>query len=164
MILSAAVVQFDPTSPSLFCYGTLRDDRLRRIVLGRALPAGRSFKARLTDHRLHRVRNADYPMLGPLAGASVAGIVITALTAGDLARLDFFEGGEYSRRVVTVVLQGEQLLRTLAYVPRSGLARDPRPWRYESWMRAERSGMLRQARVLMAAYRGQGQPAVRETS
>jgi hypothetical protein len=58
----------------------------------------------LPDYCRHRVRNADYPGIIPQGGESVRGTYVTGLTDVDMYRLDFFEGSEYRRDKVQVVL------------------------------------------------------------
>jgi hypothetical protein len=61
----------------------------------------------LYDHCRHKVRGADYPGMIPQKGESVRGTYVTGLTDADLYRLDLFEGSEYRRDKVKVVLLGD---------------------------------------------------------
>ncbi|KAH8732063.1 hypothetical protein GQ44DRAFT_722216 [Phaeosphaeriaceae sp. PMI808] len=65
-----------------------------------------SSPALLPAHARHRVKGADYPAVIPSTegGASVRGVLVTGLSDGDVWRLDVFEGGEYVRRGVRVVV------------------------------------------------------------
>ncbi|POS75487.1 hypothetical protein DHEL01_v206115 [Diaporthe helianthi] len=58
----------------------------------------------LHGHCRRRVRGADYPGMVEDADHSVRGAVISGITAANLARLDFFEGSSYDRRVVRAKL------------------------------------------------------------
>jgi len=58
----------------------------------------------LHDYCRHRVLHADYPGIIPEKGHTVRGTYVTGLTDGDIWRLDTFEGGQYSRDKVSVVL------------------------------------------------------------
>ncbi|KFA62145.1 hypothetical protein S40285_01711 [Stachybotrys chlorohalonatus IBT 40285] len=59
----------------------------------------------LEDYCRHRVQFADYPGIIPEKGHSVRGIYATGLTDANMQKLDYFEGSEYERRQVTVVLK-----------------------------------------------------------
>lgn len=61
----------------------------------------------LYDYCRHRVRHADYPGIIPQEGESVRGTYVTGLTDADVYRLDIFEGSEYRRDTVQVVLLGD---------------------------------------------------------
>ncbi|KAF9881073.1 AIG2-like family protein [Colletotrichum karsti] len=61
----------------------------------------------LNDHTRHRVNYADYPGMIPEKGGSVLGVYATGLTDANVSKLDFFEGPEYSKKVVTVKVRGE---------------------------------------------------------
>lgn len=60
----------------------------------------------LHDHCRHRVRDADYPGVVPQNGQTVRGTYVTGLTDGDIARLDVFEGYDYTRQFVKVKVDG----------------------------------------------------------
>lgn len=95
-----------------FFYGTLMAPGvLKRVIFGdprnhsttkRPLPT--PLPALLPGHRRHRVRNCDYPAVVPEDKSSVRGTLVTGLTSGDIYRLDMFEGDDYDRRVVNVVI------------------------------------------------------------
>ena len=61
--------------------------------------------ALLHDFCRHRVRHADYPGIIKEPGHSVKGTYVTGLTDGDIYRLDFFEGDEYTREWVEVEVE-----------------------------------------------------------
>lgn len=84
-----------------FFYGTLCDADLRAIVLGR--DTGPLPVASLPDHAVHHAGDAAWPLIRPSPGAQAQGLLAADLTAADLARLAFYEGGfGYHLRAVTV--------------------------------------------------------------
>ncbi|KAJ5146404.1 uncharacterized protein N7515_000968 [Penicillium bovifimosum] len=103
----------------LFFYGTLMSPQiLHRVIHGRADPEPwqkatlHIQPAILHGYRRHRVRNADYPGITPIAettsgtenslATSVVGTLVSGLTDGDVHRLDMFEGDQYERMAVVV--------------------------------------------------------------
>lgn len=62
----------------------------------------------LPNYCRHRVRYSDYPGIIPQDGESVRGTYVAGLTDSDMNRLDYFEGAEYTRRPVQVVLLEEE--------------------------------------------------------
>lgn len=96
---------------TLFVYGTLRHPPLLRGLLGRHVTA---FDATLPGHRAAVLSDLAYPGLVVDPGASAVGAVVTVDDA-ELAVLDHFEGGEYTRTPVTVST-GEGESRAEAYL------------------------------------------------
>ncbi|KAK1826773.1 AIG2-like family-domain-containing protein [Podospora conica] len=96
-----------------FFYGTLMvRDIFHSVVYNTSKPppdivARHTFTpAVLHGYVRHRVEGAAYPGIIASAddGASVRGKYVTGLSDANLERLDFFEGGQYERRTVTVKL------------------------------------------------------------
>jgi hypothetical protein len=84
------------------CYGThdLSIDKHKA-----KLAASLSIKpAILHDYCRHRVERADYPGIVAEKGHTVRGTYVTGLTEHDIVNLDMFEGSEYRKRKVKVVL------------------------------------------------------------
>jgi hypothetical protein len=103
-------------SHTAFFYGTLMAPPvLHRVIWGSQTPPTPAHAsllhirpAILHAHRRHKVKGADYPAVLPVSSSSVRGTLVEGLTDGDIWRLDIFEGSEYERRRVKVlVLQGK---------------------------------------------------------
>lgn len=100
-------------SDTAFFYGTLMSPAvLRRVIFGQALPDSTTHRtlpapqpALLQNFQRHRVDGADYPAIIPQNGSSVRGTLVTGLTDGDWWRLDIFEGSQYKREYVKVLVQ-----------------------------------------------------------
>jgi hypothetical protein len=91
--------------------------------------------ATLHDHCRHRVRNVDYPGVTPQEGYSVRGTFVTGLTDGDIARLDMFEGNEYTRKFVQVKVDGEEEeMKAEIYMYTAGAVYlEKKEWDYEEF-------------------------------
>ncbi|RMF38858.1 MAG: NUDIX domain-containing protein [Alphaproteobacteria bacterium] len=117
----------------MFFYGTLRDPDIRRIVIGPHADDLRAEPAVLRDHALFRVKDEDYPLIRPVPGGEVAGLLVHGIGADDKARIAFFEcDGEYAPRrveVETAAGPAEALLwqdETPEYLT-------DQPWSFEAW-------------------------------
>jgi hypothetical protein len=96
-----------------FFYGTLMAPSvLRRVIFGQNLPDSTTKRplpsprpALLKDFQRHRVKNCDYPAIVSKTDAMVRGTLVTGLTEGDWWRLDVFEGDDYTREVVKVLIR-----------------------------------------------------------
>ncbi|KAI9647271.1 hypothetical protein NHQ30_003654 [Ciborinia camelliae] len=100
----------EPTIPetyNAFFYGTLMaPEVLHRVIYGSSThPSSTSLTitpALLSDYCRHRVRFADYPAIISEPGHTVRGTYVTGLTPSNMQKLDWFEGSQYERKVVTV--------------------------------------------------------------
>jgi gamma-glutamylcyclotransferase (GGCT)/AIG2-like uncharacterized protein YtfP len=134
---------------TLFVYGTLCDPDIRAAVLGRrwrgALP-GRAFAP---GHRVVYYPGRLYPALHRAAGARAIGKILCGLNERDLAVLDAFEGTEYRRAPVRVMLAG-RTVRAEAYLPNIPLGYGTRPWRLATWQaRHKGAERVREARLAL---------------
>lgn len=104
--------------PRLFVYGTLMDDDLVRRLAGRPLPWR---PAVLEGYCRTLDPSIGYPVVHPLAGASVDGRVLEEIDERTLAALDAYEGGHYRRVVVRVQTSDGGRTDAYTYVPRQPL-------------------------------------------
>lgn len=87
---------------NVFVYGSLQFPKVwRTVVRGNYNGA----PALLQGHRRSALRDAEYPGAVPDPGARIAGWVWFDIDADDVARLDAFEGDEYRRDEVVVVVE-----------------------------------------------------------
>ena len=139
------------TLSTAFFYGTLIAPAvLSRVLFGPSHASATSTTRRplhtprpalLRGYERRRVRHADYPGIIPHEGGEVKGVLVAGLTQGDVFRLDVFEGDQYARREVDVLLadgrggDGETV-RALAYVWTADLRElEAREWDYEEFRR-----------------------------
>ncbi|WP_300067184.1 NUDIX domain-containing protein [uncultured Ruegeria sp.] len=119
----------------LFLYGTLRHEPLLHRVLGRDANALSMDAAILPDHMVYAVQGQDFPMILQEARANAQGILVRGLTAEDLARLAFYEGGfDYDLEPVTVVLQDDSEASAQVFYPAPGAWIPSDPWSLQNWV------------------------------
>ncbi|HEX9859355.1 MAG TPA: NUDIX domain-containing protein [Paracoccaceae bacterium] len=83
-----------------FFYGTLCHAPLLRVVLGREVVAE---PASLPGHAVFWAEGQTFPVIVEEPGRVARGILLRDLSAADVARLDFYEGGfDYQTRDLTV--------------------------------------------------------------
>ena len=125
----------------LFVYGTLRDPDLLCAVLGRPLRAGETLAAVAPGFRATHYPNRIYPALIRAPGGSAEGLLLTGLSPFELDLLDQFEGQEYRRDIVPVMV-GEELHEAMAYLPAIPVAGDD-PWTLEHWQAVHKAAVLK---------------------
>ncbi len=125
----------------LFVYGTLRDPELLSAVLGRPLAAGEMLAAVAPGFRATHYPNRIYPALIRAPGGAAEGLLLTGLSPFELDLLDQFEGSEYRRGIVPVMV-GEELHEAQAYLPAIPVAGGD-PWLLERWQAVHKAEVLR---------------------
>ena len=126
---------------SLFAYGTLRDPEVRRLVLGRDIPADQISEATAAGQRVVFFPGRTYPALRPEAGATATGTLLVGLTPTDLERLDRFEGPEYARGPVDLIVSGAALAADV-YWPALPIPAAAADWRLADWQARYKKAFL----------------------
>lgn len=163
--------------PILFAYGTLREPRLLEGVLGHGLEGLRLVPATAPGFRTVFYPGRIYPALIEEAGAVAEGTAVAGLTGADMEILDLFEGDEYVRRELWIVLgEGEGNAvgggagdvpkptlnvskpappRAMYYRPLAPIAPDAPEWRLDDWRRQHGEAMIVAEGESAAALRAQ---------
>ena len=116
---------------TLFFYGTLRHVPLLESVLGRAADALDFDTAVLPGHAVMAARDGPYPVLMQADGSEAQGVVVRGLSDGDIARLDYYEGGfDYDLRLLTLS-DGTQ---ADVYMPDKNVRATATPWDFDQWV------------------------------
>ncbi|MCL6284253.1 NUDIX domain-containing protein [Ruegeria sp. 2012CJ41-6] len=108
---------------NLFFYGSLRHHALLEIVLDR--PAGEIdlVPARLPDHAVFAVEGQPFPMILATPGQYAPGLLVRGLSADDLARIEFYEGGfDYALAVKQIACEDGTSAQAELFFP------DPDRW------------------------------------
>jgi hypothetical protein len=85
----------DPMGLPLFFYGSLRDDLILEVVIGRPVDALDADPAWLDGYRTERAQNYTFPLLMPAPGSAAEGRLVYGLTEEDRRRIAYFEDSEY---------------------------------------------------------------------
>lgn len=137
----------------LFFYGTLRHVPLLELVMGGAADRLDISPATLPDHTVHEVQGQPFPMIQPHSGAMAAGVLVRGLTAGDLARLNYYEGGfSYDLRAMTLALDAGGTASAQVFFPEPGLWGAGALWSLDAWAAKWGALSVRAATEVMAQY------------
>ena len=134
-------------SDLLFVYGTLRDPDLLAGVLNRPLSAERMLPATAPGFAAVHYPNRIYPALVRAPGGAAEGLVLTDLRPFEKDLLDVFEGPEYHREIIPVMI-AEELHEAFAYLPAIAVPADAPPWTLVDWQ------MNHKPRVLVSERAG----------
>ncbi|MEZ5106542.1 MAG: gamma-glutamylcyclotransferase family protein [Draconibacterium sp.] len=91
---------------NLFVYGTLQ---LPSVVLKLTGKFFETDEAVLTGFKSYCVRNCDYPAIIPNREAKVSGLLLKNVDDISLQAIDYFEGNEYTKQKVTVIVAGKDI-------------------------------------------------------
>jgi hypothetical protein len=122
-----------------FFYGTLLDDELRRIVIGRDVSLS---EAILAGWRRRGVVGKHYPMLERDPTGSITGVVTETLGGGEIARLRHYEGDGYELITAGIRDRSGTDIAAEIFVPRAGTLVAAGDWNLGGWQREHRAGVL----------------------
>jgi gamma-glutamylcyclotransferase (GGCT)/AIG2-like uncharacterized protein YtfP len=125
----------------LFVYGTLRDPELLNGVLGRSRKTTGVMTAAAPGFSAVHYPGRIYPALVRRPGHAAAGLVLTDLTPFELDLLDAFEGPEYRRGIIAVIIDGE-LHEAFAYFPVATVPADAPAWTLIDWQEEHKARVL----------------------
>jgi len=135
--------------PLLFIYGTLLDDDLRQIVLGRPIE---NAPAVLNGYACKSVAGRLFPALEPQPDAQTLGAVIQGLTEPDLRAIDFYLDAALFARMPTKISLNGQIVQAVVHLPC-----DPRLLLEGDWSLSEHRALaLQVARQIMRSFDVQG--------
>ncbi len=136
----------------LFVYGSMRDEDVRALVLGRATPAVHVEAASMPGVTAVRVPGESYPYLISSEGARLPGELIHGLDEGCLDRILFFEGDEYGFVESVVERASGEWVSAMHFggvaVPEAPAV----PWSLEEWQTQEKPRFLSMAREYMMLW------------
>ncbi len=128
-------------SRPLFVYGTLRDPDVLRAVLGHPLDDIALRAASAPGIRVVYFPARTYPALLAAPASAAEGILLEHLCATDLALLDLFEGAEYVRRPLDVIVSGA-IESADVYWPAVAIPPEAPDWRFDEWVGRHKSAFL----------------------
>lgn len=125
----------------LFVYGTLQDPDILAAALGRRLDPNAFKPARAPDFGMLYYPQRVYPALVVAPGRIAMGMIVDGLDDLDIAVLDAFEGEEYRRSVIDVVIGG-RAVNAEAYLPVIDIDADGPAWSLQDWTTRHKSAVV----------------------
>jgi len=141
-----------------FFYGTLLDRDVTALVLGRRLPAQAFVPAELPGWSRWRVQGGSYPISLPDRKGSVAGAVVSGLSARDVARLAAYEGAGYRVSPLKVRIAGALTMVSVFEPIVSKLKPTTRPWDLALWQRQDKKLFVGRLMKALNGRRGYSRP------
>ena len=118
---------------SFFFFGTLQDDDLRKLVLGRSTSTEDIAKAILCGYRCVRLRSRVQPGIVEDPEGQVEGTLARQLDVTDAARISHYESGAYSTESRLVDLPNGGQEEAWIFLSDPSLSVAPGEWRLENW-------------------------------
>jgi gamma-glutamylcyclotransferase (GGCT)/AIG2-like uncharacterized protein YtfP len=129
-----------------FFYGTLMDGDVLAAVIGRPVHATHRQDAVLDHYRRVYSSGAWYPILVPMLGSSVDGVLVRGLNASEADRLATFEGDEYQLRELLVRVARSGCVQARVFMANPDVPASSETWTVEVWRRRHRREYLRRVR------------------
>ncbi len=135
---------------SFFFFGTLQDNDLREVVLGRSIPREDIAKAILRGYRCIRLRSRVQPGIVEDPEGQVEGAVARHLDVTAAARISHYESGAYDivLKPVGLLKGGQEKAWTFLSDPDLSVA--PGEWMLENWRQRHKPRSLLVAREWMS--------------
>jgi ADP-ribose pyrophosphatase len=133
-----------------FFFGTLCHAPLLAEVLGRK---PESQPARLADYAVHWAEGRAFPLIQTCEGAETPGLLVTGLSARDVERLDFYQGGFARLTCEVTVATASGAARARAYFAAHGLWQAGAPWSLADWQARYGAAVVATAREIMAQFK-----------
>lgn len=133
-----------------FFFGTLCHGPLLHEVLGRK---PESQPARLADYAVHWAEGRAFPLIVARQGAVTEGILVRGMTARDVERLDFYQGGFARMTREITVSTGAGASRARAYFASEGQWQPGAPWVLADWQARFGAAVVATARDTMAMFK-----------
>ncbi|MCX7565516.1 NUDIX domain-containing protein [Sulfitobacter sp. F26169L] len=138
-------------TPPLFFYGTLRHLPLLEIVLGRSLDTIQLTEEVLANYTACAAAEGPFPTLIATKGGYAQGVLVRGLTAEDIARLDYYEGG-FDYDLIDVQVESGEAAQVYICAPDRWTA--TKPWDLDKWA-ADWAEMSCHAAVEVMGHYGQ---------
>lgn len=137
---------------TLFAYGTLQDADILAAVVGRQPSAGDFQPAHAPGFSAVYYPGRVYPALVSRETGMAQGLLLAGLSGHDLALLDAFEGDEYRRTGIKVLVGGARV-EAEAYLPTLAIAANAPDWSLNTWTQHHKAMAIGVERGLAAEIR-----------
>ncbi|WP_053006130.1 gamma-glutamylcyclotransferase family protein [Kiloniella spongiae] len=140
----------DTTLP-LFFFGSLMDQDVLEIVLGRSIDIQHFKQGVLLGYQCEREAKESYPVLIPSPGKQADVLIAETLSSDDIDRILFYETGEYDFVRFTLQKNGQEIA-ALGFATGEGIASSGQKWHLNIWQKKDKAVFLPLAKRFMEAY------------
>lgn len=135
-----------------FFFGSLMDQEVLEIVVGRTVLEEEMIVAELPGYRRVSVANESYPALAFTPNQSIDGILIETLDATEALRIMYFEGEEYRAEEVQLRLKNQKPVSAFCFLPSEDLSIINLEWDFEQWKTKYKHDFLHLSEEWMSSY------------
>lgn len=136
----------------LLAYGTLRDPEVLALVLGYVPDPATVLAVEAPDCRAVFYPGRSYPALLRVIGETAPGTLLMALSDADLAALDSFEGKEYARGPIEIIVNGAPVTADV-YWPVANISPDAERWSLPAWVVRHKAAFMATETAAVAELR-----------
>jgi len=139
-------------STRYFFFGTLMDQDVLELVLGRAVAPGALAPARLDGYRRMRIQHDSFPILVADPAAAVDGTIFTSAGRDEDDRIQFFEDYDYDLAPCRPILHDGRVLEANFCGAMDGVRASDEAWELPRWAARHKPGFLELSQIYMACY------------
>ncbi|WP_082114147.1 gamma-glutamylcyclotransferase family protein [Kiloniella litopenaei] len=140
----------DNTLP-LFFFGSLMDQDVLEIVLGRSVEIQNFKQGILVGYQCEREAKESYPVLIPSPGQQAKVLIAETLSTTDIDRILFYETGEYDFARFNPLVDGKKIT-ALGFATGEDIASSGERWHLNIWQKKDKAAFLPLAERFMEAY------------
>jgi hypothetical protein len=141
-----------------FFYGTLTDHDVAALVLGRRLPPAAFVPASLPGHARRRAKGATYPIVVRDPRGTVPGVIVSGLSARDVALLTDYEGPGYRVAPLRVRVAGAMTTVSVFEPVQSRLQPSGELWDLALWQRRHKRAFVGRLKRMLSARPAYSRP------
>jgi hypothetical protein len=135
-----------------FWYGSLLDEDVTALVIGRRLPPGAWVPATLSGFTRRKAKGVSYPIAVRDPKGKIEGAVVSGLSKLEVARLTAYEGPRYHMVPLKVRLHGH-IVTVSVYEPREKAFQPvDGAWSLAQWQRREKRKFIERIRKSFSAH------------
>ncbi len=135
-----------------FFFGSLMDQEVLEIVVGRTVLENEMIVAELPGYRRISVANESYPALAHTPNQVVEGVLIESLDASEALRIMYFEGEEYKPEEVQLRLKNQKPVSAFCFLPTPDLKVLDLEWDFDKWRQDHLNDFLHLSEEWMSSY------------
>jgi len=139
---------------NIFNFGSLRDDEIFKIVLGRNISEKNIKKAYIKGYKTVKVENQLYPTLIKDNVTITEGNLIFNLIPKDLKRINFYENGLYGTEILSVFLKNsdKEIMSNVYSIYSTKIKPLDEEWYFEEFKKEARPNYIKEVKEWMEKY------------
>ncbi|MBI3199162.1 MAG: gamma-glutamylcyclotransferase [Rhodospirillales bacterium] len=135
-----------------FFYGSLLDNDVTALVIGRRLPPGAWVPASLAGYTRRKARGVSYPVVVPDPKGEVQGAVVGGFSRKEVERLSAYEGPRYRIAPLKVRIDGKLTVVSVFEPKEKAFQPVDGEWSLTLWQRRDKRKFVERIRKVFSEH------------